>query len=198
MHKKLLEMLKNIPGSKTVVFSSLLALLVLICLAVLDSRSSISDGILAITAIIILWYTLETSMMRQEVTKQNILLTRPIVVIELSDQKAFFRNDGKGPALNIHISEIKVESISKNKSATNYEIPAISYMRQDSKEEMKLFKKNKFDGSHGTVSEPDDFFQIGNSIQAIIRYKDVEGTEYQTKVEIQSAIFKDISFQKIS
>ena len=60
----------------------------------------VNNAILAFTAVIVLWYTRETSEMKQEVAKQNLLLTRPILILELNNPKVFLKNEGRGPALN--------------------------------------------------------------------------------------------------
>ena len=192
----------NIPGNKSIVLASLLALNALIWIAPPDHISTISDAILAITAIIVLWYTLETSMMRKEMAKQNVILTRPIIVLELSDGKVFYRNNGKGPAINIHVLKFKVDSLNEakkfegNANKSSYEMPIVSYIPQDAQEEMKIFKQNASKGTKGTISEPDIFFELAKITQTAIEYNDIEGTRYQTQIETQSGIVKEISFQR--
>src|SRR5260370_17370120 len=62
--------------------------------------------VLGITALIIGWYTFETSRMRKEIVRQNSISLRPVVVFEFCHDAAHNRflvakNIGNGAAFNI-------------------------------------------------------------------------------------------------
>ncbi len=77
--------------------------------------------ILAITAIIILWYTIETKKLREEAQKTNKYSFRPIIVIKsispyvANSWTVKINNIGKGPALNIESRICELNSEGKYK-----------------------------------------------------------------------------------
>ena len=175
-----------------------------IIFAIIGIGATISDGLLAITAIIIFWYTTETANMCTEITKQNVLFARPVVVVKFLDNKILLKNDGKGPALNIQITDILTKfkyftngTCQEKTDNSSYNIPIISYIAQDLEKELIVFKDNKTNDLKGTVSEPDEFFQFGKISNFLIRYNDIEGAKYMTKIQIESGILEKISFPKV-
>jgi len=84
-----------------------------------DKTDWIDTFILALTALIIYWYTYETAAMKREVAKQNLLQTRTIVTLKLKDEKAFLKNEGRGPALNLLVEKFIVRSTVSNSAACN-------------------------------------------------------------------------------
>ena len=66
----------------------------------------VQTGVLAITAVIIVWYTIETSRMRKEIARQTSVSLRPVVVFEFCQDAAYNRtlyakNIGVGAAFNV-------------------------------------------------------------------------------------------------
>ena len=83
-----------------------LSLLGLVILSLFfENTSFISDGILAITGIIVAWYTYETSQMKNEMVTQRRLSSSPFVIIEENNKKFVLSNYGT-PAINIEISGV--------------------------------------------------------------------------------------------
>ncbi|NOX35401.1 MAG: hypothetical protein GXP56_17005, partial [Deltaproteobacteria bacterium] len=78
-----------------------------------------------------------------------------------------------------------------------YNIPTISYIAQDLEEELIVFKNDKTNDLRGTVSGPDEFFEFGKISNFIIRYNDIEGAKYMTKIQIESGNLEKISFPKV-
>jgi hypothetical protein len=166
------------------------------CLLGLDS-GSVNNAILALTATIVLWYTHETKRMKIEIAKQNLLQTRPILTVELRDQKAFVKNQGKGPALNSCITNFSVCSALRGGAESTeegYSFNLPSFLALDSEQELVMLRKNA--NSSGTVSEPVIFFEIGRTTRITIQYEDIEGTLYETGMEIRSGITQKISIVK--
>jgi hypothetical protein len=66
----------------------------------------VQTAVLAVTAAIICWYTVETSRMRREVARQNSISLRPVVVLEFKQDVAqnlslLAVNIGHGAAFNV-------------------------------------------------------------------------------------------------
>ena len=139
--------------------------------------------------------------MRNEITKQNVLFARPAMVVELKNKKVFLKNDGKGPALNIQISNISTKfkyfenQKSNGNSCSTYRIPIVSYLAPTKNREAIFFKDSTGNELRGTVSEPDEFFEKGKISNFIIEYNDFEKRKYKTKIEIDSGQLKTISFE---
>jgi hypothetical protein len=162
----------------------------------LDS-GSVNNAILALTATVVLWYAHETKRMKIEIAKQNLLQTRPILTVELRNRKAFVKNQGKGPALNSCIKKFSARSALRGGAESieeTYSFNLPIFIALDSEQELVMLRKNA--NSSGTVSEPDIFFEIGNTIHITIQYEDIEGTLYETGMEIRSGISQKISIVK--
>ena len=63
-----------------------------------------------ITGAVVIWYTIETQLLRQETQKQTEIQFRPFVIIELKDRKFLLKNLGHGPALNVKVQPVIVSS----------------------------------------------------------------------------------------
>ena len=160
----------------------------------------VNNAILAFTAIIILWYTRETSKMKQEVAKQNLLLTRPLLILELNSPKVFLKNEGRGPALNGVVEKFKVRFLERDKLKeimSDYEFDSSFFVPVDKSHELIIKRKDIESGTKGTVPEPDVFFQIGCTVNITLKYEDIEGGEYRTHMEFRSGTSKSISFERL-
>jgi len=151
-----------------------------------SSADWINNVILAVTAVVIMWYALETAAMKREMAKQNKLSTRPILILSLeSKTNVFLKNEGKGPALNALIE--KIEGISSNTMVKEeYEFLLPSYITQESKGIFTMLKSDKNSCIEGTVSENDSFFTIGKTIEMVIKYEDIENNSYKSHLVIQA------------
>ena len=120
--------------------------------------------------------------MKQEVAKQNSLQTRPILILELNDNRPLLKNEGRGPALNAVIEEFSVRFLDRDRSELTNEvfvfIPPV-FVPVGFAHELKMYSENTESGNRGTVSEPDVLFQIGNTINITIRYEDIQGANYR-------------------
>lgn len=159
------------------------------------TRGLIMEAILAITAIIVLWYAYETSLMRKELTKQNVLLIRPVITLSKNLHIAYYYNRGAGVALDITLKVLKRGLvIDKDVELKNdidlFEIPTISVLFKNEKEEIKIFRKNP----RGTKSEADLLFEKNKKIVVVIKYKDFEKTEYMTTIRIENGTITETSF----
>lgn len=157
----------------------------------------VNDAILAITAVIVLWYTRETAEMKKEVAKQNLLQTRPILILELKKPKVFLKNEGKGPALNGMVEKFKVRLLERNQlkeTKSDYEFKPVAFVPADKSMELIMTMKDIESGNRGTVPEPHVFFQSGCTAYITLTYEDIEGTKYKTDLEVRSGVPQNISF----
>ena len=63
-----------------------------------------------LTGAILIWYTIETQLLRKETQKQTELQIRPFVIMEFKNNEFYLKNIGRGPALNIKIKPVQVSS----------------------------------------------------------------------------------------
>ena len=160
----------------------------------------VNNAILAFTAVIVLWYTRETTEMKQEVAKQNLLLTRPILILELNNPKVFLKNEGRGPALNGVVEKFKVRFLERDKLKeimSDYEFNRSVFVPVDKSRELIMKRKDIESGNKGTVPEPDVFFQLGCTVHITLKYEDIEGAKYKTHMEFRSGTSKSISFERL-
>ena len=154
----------------------------------------INNAILTVTAIVVLWYTHETKRMKIEIAKQNLLQTRPILTMEFRSQKAFVRNQGRGPALNSRVKNFSSYSALRGVTEyteETYDFHLPVFLALDSEHELMMLRKNV-----GTISEPDIFFETGKTTHITIQYEDIERTLYETSIEIRMGIAQKISIHK--
>jgi hypothetical protein len=78
--------------------------------------------VLAITAVIILWYTVETARLRRQMVRQNKIALRPIVLpkFEIADGKysLVMENCGNGCAVNIGVSPVETKFVGEPGTAS--------------------------------------------------------------------------------
>ena len=63
-----------------------------------------------LTGAVVIWYTLETQLLRKETQKQTEIQIRPFVIIELKNREFSLKNLGHGPALNVQVRPVQVSS----------------------------------------------------------------------------------------
>jgi hypothetical protein len=165
-----------------------------------DTRMQwVNNAILAITAAIVLWYTRETAEMKKEVAKQNLLQTRPILILKLNKPKVFLKNEGKGPALNGKVEKFKVRLLKKDRleeTKSDYEFNPVAFVPADKSMELIMTRNDIESGNKGTIPELEVFFQLGCTVYITLTYGDIEGTKYKTDLEVQSGSPQNISFQR--
>ena len=156
------------------------------------------NAILAITALIVLWYTTETALLRKEMAKQNKMLARPVVVLELSNPQAFLKNYGEGPAIDVRILKYVISVLDRppaNTDQMTFRISPIPFLPQADRRDLMVFKD--FPNRIATVSDLSDLFQLGGGVRVLIGYRDIEGRQYVTCMEIESGLCKVPVFQEL-
>lgn len=172
----------------------------------------INNSILGLTAIVILWYTRETEAMKREteamtreteamkaeVAKQNKLQLRPILILSLEKGLTpLLKNEGKGPALNSVVTEFTIQYMDDEedfKTRGAYKIIVPSYISPDSKHEFKIFLQDKQIAIKTTEIDPKVMNEIFKVVKMTIRYEDIEGSTYRSKLRVGSGRIDFVSF----
>ncbi|MBN1274263.1 MAG: hypothetical protein JXB26_18530 [Candidatus Aminicenantes bacterium] len=128
-------------------------------------KLTISDVILFITFLAILWYAWETNRLKKATVTQTGLLLRPLVIIDKESTHNFsFKNISQSPALNIGIETVesdlfymKFNSIFALKLGDTIQLhdePDILYKNEDVKKKLNDIIKTQV----GYIRKPDLYF----------------------------------------
>jgi len=161
----------------------------------------IANSILALTALIVLWYTKETAEMKEEVVKQNSLMTRPVLSIETRQNKVFLVNEGQGSATNVvieKINEMFEEREFTEKDKYEYFIGSTNFITANKPQELFYLKTDIKTGYSDTICDLSSFFMPGWNIDITLAYNDIEGTKYKTHFKKKAGSPNLISFEKIA
>ncbi len=108
--------------TKHIVKSQYLWISVAATILLLSVFFRLSDLIYAITALIILFYTIETYKMRKAITDNTEINIRPVMVLHFTNDNVWIENFGNFPAYNLRFVETKL-TFSKWSFSKNEEIP---------------------------------------------------------------------------
>jgi hypothetical protein len=137
--------------------------------------ANISDIILALTFIAIVWYAWETRGLKIQMIKQTELNLRPLVLIDwINPEKYVLRNIGNGPAINIQVEEIMIVEVPELK----YLFRRIDVIETREQRDLEIL----FGGREA------DTFELGaitphsavKSFTYSIKYTDLNGTKYES------------------
>ena len=136
-----------------------------------------SDAILAITATLIIWYSLETAKMRDEISLQSKFSLMPCVIFEERDRKFWLVNSG-GPALNVTLADIYLDQF------TNFSFTSYCFMSRNTEKE--VLPKPKLNHAYS-----DNFYVLWSGawgaddvFEVKINYKDLVGRKYETIMKV--------------
>ena len=140
---------------------------------------SISDFVLFLTFLAILWYSWETRGLKTQIAKQIELSLRPLVLINwISPGKYVLRNIGNGPALAIQLGEIMVV----DKPEIKYTFRKIDLMEPKEQRDLEIL----IGGETATT------FDLGaitphsavRNFDYCISYTDINGTGYKSAGQV--------------
>ena len=63
-----------------------------------------------LTGLVIIWYTMETHILRRETQRQTEIQQRPFVIIKYEDHGFVLSNIGNGPAFNVKVQDVNIAS----------------------------------------------------------------------------------------
>lgn len=95
---------------KAFLFIFLYIVLISITWYVTKEWISIQTIAIILTGIIVIWYTVETKMLRFETQRQTEVSLRPFIVFEILNDHFSLRNLGTAPALNVKIRPVQVDA----------------------------------------------------------------------------------------
>ncbi len=63
-----------------------------------------------LTGLVVIWYTMETHLLRRETQRQTEIQQRPFVIIKYEDHGFVLSNIGNGPAFNVSVKDVDISS----------------------------------------------------------------------------------------
>jgi hypothetical protein len=92
-----------------------------------------SLGVIVGTGVAIVWYTVETFCLRREMVRQNELAVQPVIIAVIREKATqgphiVLRNIGRGPALYIHMPEMKLSDAAGDQVTFAARFESISYL----------------------------------------------------------------------
>lgn len=133
---------------------------------------------IVLTGLVVIWYTIETYLLRNETQKQTELQQRPFVLAKLQDNKLCLTNYGPGVSINTYVKPIMIDEGMNVKIKFEEKVPVIK-ANESVCINAESFDKN---GSKG------DFFVAHldpeNAVYDLIteiHYENIEGKRYKTK-----------------
>ncbi len=164
----------------------LIGVIVALFLSLLFNSSNL---ILSLTAIIVLYYTIETHKMRKAIVENTELNTRPILVLEIDFQKkiAFVRNFSNFPAYNFEILDYWFEVLeegdqSEQKSPIFYkEFERLDVIPPKGRMQI-LVDKGDFSGFFSSLEPSDMWIHRTLSFKADALYDDVLNNNWKMTI----------------
>ena len=152
--------------------------------------------LVAITCLVLFYYTRETYRLRKATEAQIELQLRPYLIFERDELgyneingtfcptgfRAILKNIGNGPALNIHISDFSLKSYNKH---NRIDVMLTSIKKNIlSRESGEIIAFTIENGERGTNISDNSLEDISYFITSIvIEYKDIKNNKYITKTE---------------
>jgi hypothetical protein len=140
------------------------------------NKNIVSDGILAITGIVVAWYAYVASETKREMVTQRKLSSTPFVLIEEKDRKFYLKNYGTA-AMNVEISGVKLDKYD------TFIFPKILFIAPN--EEIEIIGKT---GRHFIDQNVFVYWEgkFGSKfeIQPSIQYDDLTGQRYETLMKV--------------
>ena len=150
--------------------------------------------ILSLTAMIILWYTLETKRLSDLSKKQIEINIRPILIARWDGRTLRIKNIGRSPALNIWLEDI----YHKNSRLEFHKIP-LCEVEKEPGVGYKLFEGTTRVIASAEVNQKMTIFLPHNlkgneSYIIFIHYQDVEGDSWQSKCKVakEGLLFEEV------
>jgi beta-lactamase superfamily II metal-dependent hydrolase len=142
----------------------------------------VQTGVLAVTGVLVWWYTRETARLRKEMVRQNKLTIRPIVLAEVVQEqrrRLSLRNVGNGCALNVTLSPKTYGSVRGNEVTGRFE--PVEYLPAGDQRQVEYFLD--IDGTPATPQSQGDVWPASGG-KFEISWEDVEGQGYLVAAEM--------------
>jgi hypothetical protein len=147
------------------------------------------NGILAFTALAVLWYTLETNRLAQLMNKQIELEIRPLIVFMQDPPHLRIANVGRGPALNIYLHSITRQHEGRVLELRYQKIILCAPNAASHDMRPRVYQESKPFVGGGTAEErawtaaltcrsPEDAYSL------VVDYEDVDGDSWRTVSDV--------------
>jgi hypothetical protein len=146
----------------------------------------------ALTGGVVIWYTIETQLLRKETQKQTEIQIRPLVIIEITDRTFFLKNLGFGPALNVQIRPIQVSSEADIIIKFEKMIP-ILLQNEPVESKPEGFREGKSSGDFFTAHLDPNYADRNLSI--LIDYQNIDLKSYTTTIRVSPIKWKIVEFK---
>jgi len=168
---------------KLIILSVLYLVLIFLSFFVFCDPVSVQTAAIVLTGLVIIWYTHETALLREETVRQTELELRPFVLAEIVDSKILVTNYGNGIALNVYIKPIVIDEGLDIVIKFEENIPILK------RDESLVMAAETYDRG---VSKGDFFLEHLNPDNAVyelkteIFYENIENKKYSSKITTSS------------
>lgn len=146
--------------------------------------NSLSDLILFLTFLAILWYSQETLEMRKQITEQNKLSICPFIKIYYDENEKVFKskNIGNGIALNIEFSKLKSEKVYES---LKIQEPSLLIVGEEKKILFGEYGIVDKEGERRIPRNSEDVEMIllgGKNHEVVIKFEDIRKNKYESRI----------------
>ncbi len=149
------------------------------------ATSNLNNLLLFFTFVVLVFYTNETNLLREEAQKQNITAIRPVVIPYFKENVVLARNKANGIAVNIYLLELERNEVKNQFKFSGQDINPFALALNDqfsfSRDSLK-----ECDSSHIKVLLPytskliDTITQHKNGVVVCLVYSDLDDRRYYT------------------
>ncbi len=153
---------------------------------------SIQTVAVILTGAAIVWYTIETKVLRIETQKLTEIQIRPFVILEIKDGNFVLRNIGHGPALNVSIRPVQISADESIIVCFEEMIPSIEPSKSVAITG-ESFHKGKSAGDFFLAHIDPEY--ANRNLSVFINYQNIELRHYTTKEQISPKRREIVDFQ---
>jgi hypothetical protein len=154
----------------------------------------IQTFILLATAIVILFYTLETYKLRRETQRQIELQIRPFVIFQFTGRTISLKNVGNGTALNVRLDDLALSESQDIKISFSQKIP-ILLKNEGIEIQPECFRKDRSVGEFFLANIHPEY--ANQTYHIIIRFQNIEFKSYSVKEEISPNELKILNINEV-
>lgn len=161
---------------------------------------TLTDIILFVTFVVVLWYALETHRLKNEMVRQNDLNLCPYILVDLDEGREGFiyENRGRGAALDIETENVTFKFADASKPLTVI-FDRISHLLVDGSTIVRgkvLDDQGNDVGGFNILFSQFDPVVAKQEIKIPIRYNDILGSSYETVLGCGKGGIRIIGFIK--
>ena len=135
----------------------------------------------ALTGLVVIWYTIETKKLRAESQKQTEIQQRPFVILKVEKRNFVLQNIGNGPALNVKVNPVQVSADHEIIIRFNEHHPTL-VTEESLTISAESFKKGKSAGDFFLAHLDPEY--ANRILNIVIEYQNIELRKYITKERV--------------